>query len=61
MPAPHRLAKLQPLGLRGPEKNVGWLKPRRILFWAFGSDAVGRTRGAAVVIGIGHGLRLGGS
>src|SRR5919109_311133 len=34
MPAPRRLARLQALGLRGAEKNVGWLKPRRIYLFS---------------------------
>jgi hypothetical protein len=58
-PAPHGLARLQALCLRGPKKNVGLLKLRRI-YLALGSDAQGTHVKGWQVIGIGHSLRFGG-
>jgi hypothetical protein len=55
---PHRVARLQAPGLGGPEKNIGQLKPRTIFSVLTRRDAYQRP---ALVIGLGHGLRLGGS
>jgi hypothetical protein len=41
MPAPHRVARLQALGSRGPEKNIGWSREEFFRFWRGGTHPRG--------------------
>ena len=53
------IGMLQAPSLRGSEKNVGWLKPRRIYLGYLVLTRWDAHDGAAIVIGIGHSLSLG--